>query len=101
MMKSLATRTLGKSGIKVSVIGTGLWAVGGGWGLVDDKKALVAIEASLDAGINFFDTADVYGKSGQPEVQSSALESGRNYAYYAARKNFGCDIDLLETDRRV
>ena len=49
MVKSLATRTLGKSGIKVSLIGTGLWAVGGGWGPVDDKNALAAIDASLDA----------------------------------------------------
>jgi aryl-alcohol dehydrogenase-like predicted oxidoreductase len=101
MVKSLAKRTLGKSGIKVSVIGTGPWALGGGWGPVDGKKTLFAIDASLDAGINFFDTADVYGKSGQPEVQSSAMESGRNCAYYAARKKLGCDIDLLETDRRA
>ena len=93
-MKSLAKRTLGISGSKVSVIGTGLWAVGGGWDPVDNEKALAAIDASLDA-------ADVYGKSGQPEVQSSAMVSGRNYAYYAARKKLGCDIDLLESDRRA
>jgi aryl-alcohol dehydrogenase-like predicted oxidoreductase len=99
--KSLAKRTLGISGSKVSVIGTGLWAVGGGWDPVDAEKALAVIDASLDAGINFFDTADVCGKSGQPEVQSSAMVSGRNYAYYATRKKLGGDIDLLESDRRA
>jgi hypothetical protein len=40
MVKSLATHRLGKSGIEISVIGTGLWAVGGGWGPVDDQNAL-------------------------------------------------------------
>ena len=49
MIKSLATHPLGKSDIEISVIGTGLWAVGGGWGPVDDRQALDAIDSSLDA----------------------------------------------------
>jgi len=85
MVKSLATRTLGKSGINVSVIGTGLWAVGGGWGPVDDKNALAAIDASLDAGINFFDTADVYGDGHSEELLGKAMH-GRRERFIVATK---------------
>ena len=85
MIKSLATRTLGKSGIKVTVIGTGLWAVGGGWGPVDDKNALAAIDASLDAGINFFDTSDVYGDGHSEELLGKAIR-GRRERFVVATK---------------
>src|SRR5213596_3866049 len=85
MNKSLANRTLGKSGINVTVIGTGLWAVGGGWGPVDDKNALAAIDASLDAGINFFDTSDVYGDGHSEELLGKAMR-GRREEYVVATK---------------
>jgi aryl-alcohol dehydrogenase-like predicted oxidoreductase len=78
MTKSLPTRTLGKSGINVTVIGTGLWAVGGGWGPVDDKNALAAIEASLESGISFFDTADVYGGGHSEELLGKAMRGRRD-----------------------
>jgi len=62
---TLKKRVLGKSGIEVTEIGLGLWAAGGGdWGEADadaDAAALSAIETALDAGVTFFDTADVYG----------------------------------------
>src|SRR5437867_1143163 len=85
MLKSLATRTLGKSGIEVSVIGTGLWAVGGGWGPVDDKNALAAIDSSLDAGVNFFDTADIYGNGHSEELLGKAM-CGRREKFVVATK---------------
>jgi len=85
MTESLATRTLGKSGIKVSVIGTGLWAVGGGWGPVNDKHALAAIDASLEAGVNFFDTADVYGDGHSEELLGNAMR-GRRERFVVATK---------------
>jgi myo-inositol catabolism protein IolS len=85
MVKSLETRTLGKSGISISVIGTGLWAVGGGWGPVDDKNALAAIDASLDAGISFFDTADVYGDGHSEELLGKAMR-GRRERFVVATK---------------
>jgi len=78
MVKSPEARTLGKSGIKVTVIGTGLWAVGGGWGPVDDKNALAAIEASLESGVNFFDTADVYGGGHSEELLGKAMRGRRD-----------------------
>jgi aryl-alcohol dehydrogenase-like predicted oxidoreductase len=85
MSTSLPKRTLGKSGIEVSVIGTGLWAVGGGWGPVDDKNALAAIDASLEAGINFFDTADVYGDGHSEELLGKAMR-GRRDRFVVATK---------------
>src|ERR1700690_1188480 len=85
MIKTLATRRLGKSGIEISAIGTGLWAVGGGWGPVDDKEALGAINASLDAGINFFDTADVYGNGHSEELLGKAMR-GRRERFVVATK---------------
>jgi aryl-alcohol dehydrogenase-like predicted oxidoreductase len=45
----------------VSVIGFGAWAIGGGWGRVDDAASIKALHAAVDAGTNFIDTADVYG----------------------------------------
>ena len=85
MVKTLTTRRLGKSGMEISAIGTGLWAVGGGWGPVDDQQSLDAIDASLDAGINFFDTADVYGNGHSEELLGKAMR-GRRERFIVATK---------------
>jgi len=85
MVKSPATHRLEKSGIEISAIGTGLWAVGGGWGPVNDQQALAAIDASLDAGINFFDTADVYGNGHSEELLGKAMR-GRRERFVVATK---------------
>ncbi len=53
-------RVLGKSGIEVSVIGIGLWAIGGDfWWPTNDRESLGTIDTALDMGVNLFDTADV------------------------------------------
>jgi aryl-alcohol dehydrogenase-like predicted oxidoreductase len=54
-------RRLGKTNREVSEIGFGAWAVGGSWGETDDDESLDAMNAAVDAGVTFFDTADVYG----------------------------------------
>jgi aryl-alcohol dehydrogenase-like predicted oxidoreductase len=54
-------RTLGRTGLSVSVIGLGTWQLGTDWGNVTEADALAVLEASAEAGVNFFDTADVYG----------------------------------------
>jgi aryl-alcohol dehydrogenase-like predicted oxidoreductase len=54
-------RRLGKTGRQVSEIGFGAWAIGADWGVVDDDESLSAMHAAVDAGVTFFDTADVYG----------------------------------------
>jgi len=54
-------RELGRTGYKVSEISFGAWAIGGTWGDVKDDESLAALHTAVDAGVNFFDTADVYG----------------------------------------
>ncbi len=54
-------RELGRTGLKVSAISFGAWAIGGTWGNVDDSQSLDALQKAVDCGVNFFDTADVYG----------------------------------------
>ena len=54
-------RNLGGTGFRVSEISFGAWAIGGSWGAVDDKDSLAALHKAADCGVNFIDTADVYG----------------------------------------
>ena len=54
-------RILGRTGRHVSVVGLGTWQIGGDWGQVDDAQAEAILRASVEEGITFFDTADVYG----------------------------------------
>lgn len=54
-------RELGRTGFKVSSISFGAWAIGGTWGPVDESESLAALHRSIELGVNFFDTADVYG----------------------------------------
>ena len=54
-------RNLGGTGFRVSEISFGAWAIGGSWGAVDDQESLAALHKAVDCGVNFIDTADVYG----------------------------------------
>jgi aryl-alcohol dehydrogenase-like predicted oxidoreductase len=54
-------RPLGRTGWNVSTVSFGAWAIGGAWGSVDDKESLAALDRAIDLGVNFIDTADVYG----------------------------------------
>ncbi|MCP2030321.1 aryl-alcohol dehydrogenase-like predicted oxidoreductase [Okibacterium sp. HSC-33S16] len=54
-------RTLGRTGRPVSIVGLGTWQLGADWGEVSENDALAVLDASVDAGVTFFDTADVYG----------------------------------------
>ena len=54
-------RRLGRTDWSISAIGFGAWAIGGSWGAVDDEESIRALHAAIDAGVNFVDTADVYG----------------------------------------
>ena len=57
----MQTRPFGRTGRRVSEIGFGAWAIGGSWGAVDESDAVAALNAALDSGVTFIDTADVYG----------------------------------------
>ena len=76
-------RNFGTTGLRVSEIGFGAWAIGGdamigstaiGWGPADDALSREAISAALDAGINFFDTADIYGLGHSEELLGKVLK---------------------------
>lgn len=54
-------RTLGRTGWDVAAVSMGCWAIGGSWGAVDDDESMAALHRAVERGINFFDTADVYG----------------------------------------
>src|ERR1700739_1461254 len=78
-------RTLGRTGWESSEISFGAWAIGGAWGTVDDKESLAALHAALDGGVNFFDTADVYG-DGRSERLMAKLKKERKEKFYVATK---------------
>jgi aryl-alcohol dehydrogenase-like predicted oxidoreductase len=81
------TRTLGRSGIEVSALGFGCWAIGGewqdtdgqplGWGKVDDEESVRAVHRALDLGVTFFDTADTYGAGHSERVLGRAIGKRR------------------------
>jgi aryl-alcohol dehydrogenase-like predicted oxidoreductase len=78
-------RTLGRTDWKVSTVSFGAWAVGGTWGPVDDAESLGALHRALDKGVNFFDTADVYG-DGRSERLFARLRRERKETFYVATK---------------
>ncbi|MCX7725615.1 MAG: aldo/keto reductase [Chitinispirillaceae bacterium] len=79
-------RVLGKSGIKVGYIGMGLWGIGGdAWGPTDDKESIEAIEAAIEEGCDFFDTADVYGMGHSEELLGKALKGKREKVVIATK----------------
>src|SRR5919204_4704100 len=78
-------RELGHTGYSVSVIGFGAWASGGSWGPVADETSLAALHRAIDLGVNFVDTADVYG-DGRSERLIAQLRRERRETIYVATK---------------
>ncbi|MDZ7262524.1 MAG: aldo/keto reductase [candidate division KSB1 bacterium] len=78
-------RKFGRIDWKVSEIGLGAWALGGDWGQVDEKTAMTTLHRALDLGINFIDTADVYG-DGLSEQRIGRLRRERSEPFYVATK---------------
>lgn len=78
-------RRLGSTELNVSEISFGTWAIGGSWGRVDDAESRRALDRAMDEGVNFFDTADVYG-AGHSEELLAAATRGREDRIYIATK---------------
>jgi aryl-alcohol dehydrogenase-like predicted oxidoreductase len=78
-------RELGRTGWKVSSVSFGAWAIGGSWGTVDDAQSLAALERAIDQGVNFIDTADVYG-DGRSERLVAELRRRRSEEIHIATK---------------
>ena len=116
-------RQFGRTGWKVSEIGFGAWAIGADWGNVSEKDAEAALNTALDQGVNFIDTADVYGDGRSERIIAHVLSARSDDVFVATKagrrldphttdgynrqnlndfvdrslKNLGCDsIDLLQ-----
>jgi len=79
-------RTLGRTGWQVSEISFGAWAIGGAWGTVEDDVSLAALRKALDLGVNFIDTADVYGDGRSEKLIGQILRERRGERIYVATK---------------
>ncbi|TFC26456.1 aldo/keto reductase [Cryobacterium sp. TMT2-18-3] len=88
------TRTLGKTGRTVSVIGLGTWQLGADWGDVSEADATAVLAASVDAGVTFFDTADVYG-DGRSEQIIGRFLAGSAAAGITVATKMGRRVDQL------
>lgn len=97
-------RPLGSTGYRVSEISFGSWAIGGTWGEVNDEESMAALHKAVDLGVDFFDTADVYGdghserllarlKKERSEPLTIATKAGRRLAPHAAA---GYTLENLE-----
>jgi len=78
-------RPLGRTGWKVSEISFGAWAIGGAWGEVSDEESLGALNQAIDSGINFLDTADVYGPYKNEELVGRAIKGKRERVVLATK----------------
>lgn len=93
-MKTPQKRKLGRSEISVSPIGMGCWAIGGpmifqgmnlGWGIVDDAESKKALNKAYELGINFFDTADVYGLGHSEKIIGEVFANKRDKIVLATK----------------
>src|SRR5215468_7097789 len=81
----MRTRPLGRTGFEVSTISFGAWAIGGTWGAVSDDESLAALRRAIELGVNFFDTADVYG-DGRSERLLARLRREVRAPFHVATK---------------
>lgn len=78
-------RELGRTGWKVSALSFGCWAIGADWGLVDDSESLAALNRAIELGVNFFDTADVYGDGRSERLLAKLRQQHREKIYIATK----------------
>src|SRR5438270_13208963 len=103
----MKTRKLGNSDLEITAIGFGAWAIGGSgwafsWGPQEDNDSIAAIHAAMDSGINWIDTAAVYGLGHSEEVVARALKgrSNRPYVLTKCERNWGEDRQIYKSLKR-
>ncbi|MBV9469885.1 MAG: aldo/keto reductase [Abitibacteriaceae bacterium] len=93
-------RLLGRSGVEVSALGMGCWAIGGpharqgspvGWGQVNDDESIRALKRAFELGVNFYDTADVYGCGHSEDLIATALSDKRDQIVIATKAGYTYD----------
>ncbi len=101
-------RKLGDSDLELTSIGFGAWAIGGGdwqygWGPQDDEDSVAAIHAALDGGINWIDTAAVYGLGHSEEVVGRALKgvSAKPYLFTKCAMTWGEDRQIVQSLKKI
>lgn len=102
------TRQLGNSDLQLTPIGFGAWAIGGGdwqfgWGPQDDTDSVDAIHRALDAGINWIDTAAVYGLGHSEEIVGHALKTNttKPYVFTKSTMTWGEDRKVVQTMKKI
>jgi aryl-alcohol dehydrogenase-like predicted oxidoreductase len=101
-------KQLGNSDMQLTPIGFGAWAIGGGdwqygWGAQDDDDSIAAIRCAVDCGINWIDTAAVYGLGHSEEVVARALEglTEKPYVFTKCAMTWGEDRKIVQTLRKI
>jgi len=103
----LEKRQLGNSDMQITRLGIGAWAMGGGgwrfaWGPQDDSESIAAIHKALDAGINWIDTAAVYGLGHSEEIVAQALEgrSNKPYVFTKCERRWDTNREIYKSLKR-
>ena len=94
-------RTFGRTGWQVSEIGFGAWAIGADWGRVSEADALVALNKSIDLGVNFIDTADVYGDGRSERLIAQVIKERSEQIYVATKAGRRLNPHLAEGYNRA
>jgi aryl-alcohol dehydrogenase-like predicted oxidoreductase len=92
-------RVLGKTGSPVSIVGLGTWQLGADWGSVTESDALAVLEAAVESGVTFFDTADVYGDGRSETIIGRFLADNyalANFRAWTDRSRVNLGVDRLE-----
>lgn len=102
------TKKLGNSDLNITSIGFGAWAIGGGdwahgWGDQDDNDSIAAIQRAIDAGINWIDTAAVYGLGHSEEVVARAIKgaAAKSYLFTKCAMTWGEDRKIVQTLKKI
>src|SRR6478672_13048326 len=82
----MQTRTLGRTGYDVSVVGLGTWQLGADWGDVSEDDAMKVLRAAVESGVTFFDTADVYGDGRSERIIGRFLAGNAGQGVMVATK---------------
>jgi len=105
---SFQTRQLGNSDLRLTLLGYGAWAIGGGnwefaWGAQDDDQSVRTIERALDAGINWIDTAAIYGLGHSEEVVGRALKyaTSEPYIFTKCSMRWNADRQIYRSLKRA
>ena len=78
-------RAFGRTGWQVSTVSFGAWAIGGSWGSVDDQESLAALRRAIECGVNFIDTADVYGDGHSERLVAQVLKERKEEIHVATK----------------